>query len=556
MADPTPFVPGYSYTDYQETAPADPLPGPQVDNDFADVATSTVTLVNAVKDIRRSDGKLKNAIVTYDSLSAGLKALLSNNTGQTIPGSFSPEDFGAKGDGVTDDTAAFEAALTAGPAIRLNDFATYKVVDLAVGDGNIIYCAPGASSFVGATGGTTLRLTGGALIDGPNMFGAVDYHLRHDAAAGALTNVTLRNIHAVGGVFGLYTFGYGTICRDWEISNSFFEGIANPMLFETLSDSRLLNNKFSGAGGASIQFRNGQRNLVQGGSIEGGTTGINFLGLFSNYQFLSGTIEGNVIDDVRFGGVAEENVSFDNGGTAADVLSREVAKVSAKTSDADYYYITYVPLTSGSWAGSTGLFAGSYTIFTTGAAAGVVCKAVYNTLGVFAYKRGTAAVPGQEMTAAQYAAIAVNDIVVIGLPFLRNVVTNCRIDAVTSADHYSIGTLFYGMSVANVSEGNTIAIQRTLSSDLGRAIGVSSLAAVDGAGSFVSNAGDQRWAPSIGNLVQGNTVKGDVVFDYNDFSAGLTPYESGGNRPFGNTIQGALTITNHVDLRDGNLETP
>jgi hypothetical protein len=85
MANPTPFVPGYSYTDYQETAPNDPLPGPQVDNDFANAARSTATLVSAVKDVRRSDGALKNGIVTLDALSSDVAAALAQMTPIDVP---------------------------------------------------------------------------------------------------------------------------------------------------------------------------------------------------------------------------------------------------------------------------------------------------------------------------------------------------------------------------------------------------------------------------------------------------------------------------------------
>ena len=34
MANPTRYVPGYSYTDYQESNPDDPLPGRGVDDDL------------------------------------------------------------------------------------------------------------------------------------------------------------------------------------------------------------------------------------------------------------------------------------------------------------------------------------------------------------------------------------------------------------------------------------------------------------------------------------------------------------------------------------------
>ena len=80
MADPQKFTPGYSYTGWQTSNPTKPLPASRVDQDMAGIATSTDSLVNAVKDVRRSDGALKNGIVTVDSLSPAVKAILGSST--------------------------------------------------------------------------------------------------------------------------------------------------------------------------------------------------------------------------------------------------------------------------------------------------------------------------------------------------------------------------------------------------------------------------------------------------------------------------------------------
>ena len=74
MADPQTFNLGYSYTDWQSSNPSKPLPGNKVDQDLFDASASIETLVDAVKDIRRADGKLKNQIVTVDSLSPQVAA--------------------------------------------------------------------------------------------------------------------------------------------------------------------------------------------------------------------------------------------------------------------------------------------------------------------------------------------------------------------------------------------------------------------------------------------------------------------------------------------------
>lgn len=72
MADPYKYHRGYSFSGYQATNPKQPLPGPRVDDELENIERSIGETVDALEDIRRSDGQLKNEIVTVDSLSPGL----------------------------------------------------------------------------------------------------------------------------------------------------------------------------------------------------------------------------------------------------------------------------------------------------------------------------------------------------------------------------------------------------------------------------------------------------------------------------------------------------
>lgn len=83
MADPTKFTPSYDFSDYQASSPSTPLPGAQVDIQFQGVKTAIDSTVDAIKDIRRSDGALKNGIVTADSLADGVS--VPGSTGPTGP---------------------------------------------------------------------------------------------------------------------------------------------------------------------------------------------------------------------------------------------------------------------------------------------------------------------------------------------------------------------------------------------------------------------------------------------------------------------------------------
>lgn len=78
MPDPILYNPDYSYSNWQASNPTKPLPAPRVDNDFANISQAVNQAVAAIKDIRRADGKLKNAIVTADSLAPGIVNQLIN----------------------------------------------------------------------------------------------------------------------------------------------------------------------------------------------------------------------------------------------------------------------------------------------------------------------------------------------------------------------------------------------------------------------------------------------------------------------------------------------
>lgn len=70
MADPTKYEPHFNYSGWEAAGPKRPKPGAELDIDFANIARSIDETIDALKDIRRSDGKLKNGIVDKDALDA------------------------------------------------------------------------------------------------------------------------------------------------------------------------------------------------------------------------------------------------------------------------------------------------------------------------------------------------------------------------------------------------------------------------------------------------------------------------------------------------------
>lgn len=105
MADPTKYTPAYSYSGWQASNPSRPLPADEVDNDFANVSLSVNQTIDALKDVRRSDGKLKNQSVGPDQLSPAL------TIGFTFTGSWVDGRSYSAGDGVVLDDTFYSARV-------------------------------------------------------------------------------------------------------------------------------------------------------------------------------------------------------------------------------------------------------------------------------------------------------------------------------------------------------------------------------------------------------------------------------------------------------------
>lgn len=84
MANPDPYEPEFSFSGFQATDPASPLPGNQVDNELANIAESLGETITGLNQIRRADGALQNDIVTLDSLAPEVSSKLGA-TGPTGP---------------------------------------------------------------------------------------------------------------------------------------------------------------------------------------------------------------------------------------------------------------------------------------------------------------------------------------------------------------------------------------------------------------------------------------------------------------------------------------
>jgi hypothetical protein len=84
MANPRKYTRGYDFSGFQDNNPSTPLPADRLDVELANIEQSTEELRDAILDVRRSDGKLKNGIVTRDSLSASLASLIGDWKGAWV----------------------------------------------------------------------------------------------------------------------------------------------------------------------------------------------------------------------------------------------------------------------------------------------------------------------------------------------------------------------------------------------------------------------------------------------------------------------------------------
>ncbi|MER8374428.1 hypothetical protein [Mesorhizobium sp. M1406] len=90
---PSPQKPpiAYDYVAFQQEQQQNPFPGSQLKNDLANLKKGVDETIDALADVRRSDGKLQNQSVTPDSLTPATLALITGEgatgpTGAIRPG--------------------------------------------------------------------------------------------------------------------------------------------------------------------------------------------------------------------------------------------------------------------------------------------------------------------------------------------------------------------------------------------------------------------------------------------------------------------------------------
>lgn len=76
MTVPTGYSLSFSFTAFETSAPSTPKPGANLDQQFVQISASISSIIASMSDVRRADGALENGIVTTDSLSTTVMALM------------------------------------------------------------------------------------------------------------------------------------------------------------------------------------------------------------------------------------------------------------------------------------------------------------------------------------------------------------------------------------------------------------------------------------------------------------------------------------------------
>lgn len=78
MAQPNPYVPSFSFSDFQSASPSEPLPGDRLDIELAEIKQTLDEVRANLALLQRDDGSVANGVVTLDSISTDLLPLLGD----------------------------------------------------------------------------------------------------------------------------------------------------------------------------------------------------------------------------------------------------------------------------------------------------------------------------------------------------------------------------------------------------------------------------------------------------------------------------------------------
>jgi len=423
-----------------------------------------------------------------------------------LPGElFDVTDYGATGDGQTDDTAAINATIAA-----------------AVAAGGTVYFP--APDFYVHGGGTIAE---DAYLYGPGATISCSGSLR------PLDNVTIRDmtIHSPSNTRCIAigetgpTLISGVHLRELTLTGDL--SWAAIMLF-LANDCIIEHCDIQGtlASGSGIQVLGGKRNIIRYNTTVGGVTGIAFLySRGANGGGLASLLEDNEVYGNTVSGYSEEGITFDViGNTDSDVAAIEYDAITAVDTN---------EVTLSSPASAFANLVGYDMVFLDGTLQGNHRKIVAQS----GLKNNTFTLDS--------AGAQVGDLVVVGATIKRNKIHH---NTVTAPGHTNSAILLYGMCFENEIYSNIIprgivkveSLDNTVVAD-------------------ISVVGAEGRCPCGYNLVQNNALAdGNLILEYYHLAPpNYAVFQSKGNNVIGNSVvAGHLIVANEQHAWfDGNTGT-
>lgn len=433
-----------------------------------------------------------------------------------------PQRFGAAADGVTNDDAAFLAAVTYasvyGNGVVFLPKGSYKKVAQTSVPNDVRIVGVGAQSRIIGPGFTLGSRNTVELVSFESATANASIALSFKTDAG-YTATTIKDCVFTNLSRGVDVGGTATNASHKRIRviDCYFTNCTYG-IYQTYGQYNVYSrNVFEmSAAQRAILFNGGSYNQITSNSITGGTTGIIFL--YARNVAGSNVLFHNVISQNTITGVTEESISLDlTGNTAAavGVFDRDTVSVKAINGSA-----VDVTCAAAAFATSGSVFTGYYVLMRTGLLAGQAFKInthLNSNLNL------------EMNTTEAYPLLTVADEFSICAPFVGNVITG---NTILSSGTFAI--LLYGICAGNVIANNSVA---------GASIAVWSLSSV--IASTINVTGRTGRAPSENNVVSFNAVRGgSIAFTFNDFGADAYSAVVGNELSHNRVVNGKFPLAN------------